>query len=252
MAGTTGKILLYTAATPNGLKTSILLEELKAAYGLEYTTKTLNFGKNEQKEPWFIDINPNGRIPAIVDETRDNFKVFETAAITLYLTQHYDPEFKFSFDASKDANNYSEALQWIFFIHGGIGPMQGQAGHFFRFASEKIPYGINRYIAETKRLYSVLELRLKSRDYLAGDGKGKFSIADINGFPWVRSHTLIGITEEELAKDYPGVDAWLKRIEARPAVYAGLGVPSRNKKPTKEEQEQYANDAAKWILEATK
>ncbi|KAG8988125.1 glutathione S- transferase, nitrogen catabolite repression regulator [Tulasnella sp. JGI-2019a] len=248
MAATVGKIQLYTASTPNGYKVSILLEELKAAYGLDYATKALNFGKNEQKEPWFIEINPNGRIPAIVDDIRDGFKVFETAAITLYLTQHYDPEFKFSFDPVKDANNYSEALQWIFFIHGGVGPMQGQASHFFRYAPEKIPYGINRYIAETKRLYSVLELRLKSRDYLAGDGKGRFSIADINGFPWVRGHAWAGITDEEFAQDYPGVDAWLKRIEARPAVYEGLGVPTRNKKLTKEEEEQYAKEAAKWIL----
>lgn len=249
MATITPKIHLYTAATPNGYKVSILLEELKATYGLEYTTKALNFQTNEQKEPWFLEINPNGRIPAIVDETRGGFNVFETAAITLYLTQHYDPEFKFSFDPVKDANNYSEALQWIFFIHGGVGPMQGQANHFFRYAPEKIPYGINRYINETKRLYSVLELRLKSRDYLAGDGRGKFSIADMNGFPWVRGHAWAGITDVEFAKDYPGVDAWLKRIEARPAVYEGLGVPVRHKKMTKEEEEESAREAQKWILQ---
>ncbi|KAG8853640.1 glutathione S- transferase, nitrogen catabolite repression regulator [Tulasnella sp. 330] len=248
MSTVTPKIKLYTQGTPNGYKISILLEELKAAYGLEYMTKKLDFQKNEQKEPWFLEINPNGRIPAIVDETRGGFKVFETAAITLYLTQHYDPEFKFSFDPVKDANDYSEALQWIFFIHGGVGPMQGQAVHFFRYAPEKIPYGVNRYITETKRLYSVLESRLSSRDYLAGTGRGKYSIADMNGFPWVRGHAWAGITEEEFEKDFPNLKKWLGRIEERKAVYEGLGVPVRHQKMTKEDEEEAVKEAQKWIL----
>ncbi|KAG8996623.1 glutathione S- transferase, nitrogen catabolite repression regulator, partial [Tulasnella sp. JGI-2019a] len=179
----TGTIQFFTAPTPNGHKVSVLLEELKATYGLQYTAKSLDFSKSEQKEPWFLKINPNGRIPAITDENRDNFNVFESAAILLYLVQHYDPDFKFMFDPVNDANNYSEALQWIFFTHGGIGPMQGQAAHFFRFAPEKIPYAIDRYITEVKRLYSVLESRLQSRDYLVGDGRGRYSIADMNCFP---------------------------------------------------------------------
>ncbi|KZP00440.1 thioredoxin-like protein [Calocera viscosa TUFC12733] len=178
---------LWTAATPNGYKVSVYLEELKAAYGadkIDYDVKSLAFSKNEQKEEWFIKINPNGRIPAFTDHKRNDFNVFESAAILLYLAQHYDTEHKFSFDPVKDSDNYSESLQWIFFTHGGIGPMQGQANHFSRYAPEKIPYGITRYVNETKRLYGVLEIRLSEkggRDYLAGDGRGKYSIA---GAPW--------------------------------------------------------------------
>jgi len=243
-------IKLYTAQTPNGYKVSIFLEELKAAYGLEYEFQSLSFSKNEQKEPWFLKINPNGRIPAITDPNRGNFNVFETAAITLYLAQHYDKEFKFSFDPVNEADSYSEALQWTFFIHGGIGPMQGQANHFFRYAPEKIPYGIKRYHDETRRLYGVLEGRLKDREYLAGPGKGKYSFADINGFPWVRGHGWAGI--ENFDEDFPAVAAWLKRIEERPAVYEGLGVPVRGKKMTKEEEEAAAAEASKWILGGNK
>jgi len=250
MSTTTPTIQLYTAATPNGYKASITLEELKAAYGLQYNVNALSFAKNEQKERWFLEINPNGRIPAIVDETRDNFKVFESAALMLYLVQHYDPKLKISFDPVKDPKNYSEALQWIFFVHGGVGPMLGQAGHFLRAAPEKIPYGIGRYVNEAKRLFSVLELRLKSRDYLVGDGTGKYSIADINAFPWVRIHAALGIDDEFVAKEYPGINAWLARIEARPAVYEGLGVPTRGKKATKEEQERLAEDVRNWIAQA--
>jgi len=239
-------IKLYTAATPNGYKVSIILEELKAAYGVEYEFQTLSFAKNEQKEPWFLKINPNGRIPAITDPNRGNFNVFETAAVILYLVQHYDKEFKFWFNPVDDSDNYSEALQWIFFIHGGIGPMQGQANHFFRYAPEKIPYAINRYVQETRRLYSVLEDRLKDRDFLAGPGRGKFSIADINGFPWVRGHAWSGV--ENFDQDFPNVAAWLERINARPAVYEALGVPTRGRKLTKEEEDKQAAEAREWIL----
>jgi len=244
-------IKLYTASTPNGFKVSIHLEELKAAYpGFKYEFQALDFSKNEQKEPWFLEINPNGRIPAITDPNRNGFHVFETAAITQYLSQHYDKEFKFWFDPVNDSDNHSEMVQWIFFIHGGVGPMQGQANHFFRYAPEKIPYAINRYIQETKRLYSVLETRLQGREYLAGPGKGKFSLADINGFPWVRGHGWAGV--ENVEEEFPNVAAWLKRIEERPGVYAGLGVPVRRQKLTKEEEEKAAAEARKWILAGNK
>lgn len=148
-------------------------------------------GGNEQKEPWFIDtLNPNGRIPVLVDKTRksttgaDGFSIFESAAILLYLSQHYDKDHKLWFDAETQPEHYSEMLQWIFFAHGGVGPMQGQANHFHRAAPEDIPYGKKRYLDETKRLYEVLNIRLNGRDYLAGPGKGVYSIADINVFPW--------------------------------------------------------------------
>jgi len=222
-------LTLWSWGTPNGHKTSIYLEELKAAYGtsvIDYDVHPINISKDTQKEPWFIKINPNGRIPALTDHSRGDFNVFESAAILLYLAQHYDKEHKFSFDPTTGPNDYSESLQWIFFTHGGIGPMQGQANHFNRAAPEKIPYAITRYQNETKRLYGVLEIRLKEgREYLAGPGKGKYSIADINAFPWVRIHPFAGI---ESVDEFPNVKAWLDRIAARPAVQKGLTVPPRD------------------------
>ncbi|CCA73061.1 probable theta class glutathione s-transferase [Serendipita indica DSM 11827] len=214
------QIVLYTSSTPNGRKASIFLEELKAAYGLQYAVRPITLSKNEQKEDWFIRINPNGRIPAIVDNQNDGFKVFESAAILLYLASRYDKDRKFSFDVG--SNDESEALQWIFFTHGGVGPMQGQANHFVRYAPEKIPYAINRYLEETKRLYSVLEIRLNDREFLAGPGKGTYSIADINAFPWVNGHAFTGI---ESLDAWPGVKAWVARIQAREQVQAGIAVP---------------------------
>ncbi|KZP00439.1 glutathione S-transferase [Calocera viscosa TUFC12733] len=223
-------LTLYTWTTPNGFKPSICLEELKAAYGTEhidYKEYAVNIGKDIQKEPWFIKINPNGRIPALTDHKRGDFNVFESAAILLYLAQHYDPEHKFSFDPVADPDNYSESLQWIFFTHGGIGPMMGQAGHFSRAAPEKIEYAINRYVNESKRLYGVLEIRFQQdggRDYLAGPGKGKYSIADINAFGWVKNYAFLGI---DIA-DYPGIKGWIERIQSREAVVAGLLVPKKD------------------------
>ncbi|KDQ14869.1 hypothetical protein BOTBODRAFT_32225 [Botryobasidium botryosum FD-172 SS1] len=238
-------IQFYTAGTPNGQKVSIFLEELKAAYGLEYGFQGLSFAKNEQKEPWFLEINPNGRIPAIVDHNRNDFKVFESAAILLYLAQHYDKERRFSFDPSSD--EYNEALQWIFFAHGGIGPMQGQANHFYRYAPEKIPYGIKRYQDETRRLYSVLESRLTGREYLAGPGKGTYSIVDISTWPWVLWHPWAGI--ESIADEFPNLEKWLRRIQERPQVAAGLNVPTPYKPPkSKEEEEEAATAGRAWIM----
>ncbi|KAG8844594.1 glutathione S- transferase, nitrogen catabolite repression regulator [Serendipita sp. 411] len=212
-------IEFYTASTPNGRKVSVFLEELKAAYGLQYNARRITLSKNEQKEEWFIKINPNGRIPAIVDNSNDGFKVFESAAILLYLASRYDKERKFSFEPG--SLDESEALQWIFFSHGGIGPMQGQASHFISSAPEKIPYAIERYINETKRLYSVLEIRLNGREYLAGPGKGTYSIADINAFPWVNGHKTV----TETLDNWPSVKAWVERIRAREQVQTGLKVP---------------------------
>ncbi|KAG8933797.1 glutathione S- transferase, nitrogen catabolite repression regulator [Tulasnella sp. 417] len=124
-------IRLYGTATPNGYKVSIFLEELKAVYpGFRYEVQAVSFRSNEQKESWYLKINPNGRLPAIMDLNRGGFNVFETAAIILYLAQHYDTEHRFSFDPVNEADAFSEALQWTFFIHGGIGPMQAQAHHF--------------------------------------------------------------------------------------------------------------------------
>ncbi|KAI0712555.1 glutathione S-transferase C-terminal-like protein [Earliella scabrosa] len=213
---------LYTAGTPNGRKVSILLEELQEQYGLKYDVHPIDISKGTQKEPWFIKLNPNGRIPVVVDPNRANFAVFETAAILLYLEQHYDTQLKFAFDPQTRPDEHSEMLQWMFFTHGGIGPMQGQANHFVKFAPEDIPYAKKRYLDETKRLYGVLNIRLDGRDWLAGSGRGSYSIADINAFPWVSAHGFTGI---ESMEEWPNVKAWLERTMERPAVRAGMQVP---------------------------
>lgn len=214
-------IQLYSTRTPNGFKVSIFLEELKAAYGLQYETQSIDIMKNTQKEPWFIKLNPNGRIPVIVDRSNNDFPVFETAAILLYLQQRYDKDNKFSFEYG--SNDYSEMLQWIFFAHGGVGPMQGQSNHFRRAAPEDIPYAKKRYLDETKRLYGVMEIRLKDRDYLAGPGRGTYSLADLNVAPWVKIHQFSGI---ENLDEFPRVKAWLASVVERDAAKAGLDVPA--------------------------
>ncbi|KAI0921487.1 hypothetical protein AcW1_004554 [Taiwanofungus camphoratus] len=217
-------LLLYTGPTPNGHKVSIFLEELKLAYGgPEYDVYRIDISTNIQKEPWFIKLNPNGRIPVLVDRSRNNFVVFETAAILLYLQQHYDKGNKFGFDKENDADHYSEMLQWIFFAHGGVGPMQGQSNHFNRYAPEDIPYAKKRYIDETKRLYGVLEIRLsQNRDWLAGPGRGIYSVADMNVLAWVRLH---GVAKVESLDEWPNVKNWLARASERPGFKAGVAVP---------------------------
>lgn len=172
-------------------------------------------------------INPNGRIPALVDPNNSNFAVFETAAILLYLEKKYDPDHKFSWPSSDpQAENYrSEVLQWIFFVHGGIGPMQGQSNHFSRYAPEDIPYGKQRYLNETIRLYAVLEQRLSEnggREWLVGEGKGKYSLADVNAYPWVQWYKWAGLKESDVG---PNVHAWLKRNLDRKAVKKGMYAP---------------------------
>ncbi|KAF8340274.1 glutathione S-transferase [Cantharellus anzutake] len=221
---------LYTAPSPNGYKVSVTLEELKAAYPdvrISYGYKTLDFSILEQKQPWFLKINPNGRIPALTHHhpggKMSHFNVFESSAILLYLVKHFDKERKISF--LEGSEEESECLQWIFFIHGGIGPMQGQAIHFTRYAPEKIPYAINRYTNETKRLFTVLDDRLKEgegRDYLVGSGRGRYSIADISAWTWKWSYAGI---DSETIESYPHFKGWLDRIGERPAVQLGLSVP---------------------------
>eukprot|EP01112_Ceratiomyxa_fruticulosa_P023230 TRINITY_DN879_c0_g1_i4.p1 TRINITY_DN879_c0_g1~~TRINITY_DN879_c0_g1_i4.p1 ORF type:complete len:238 (-),score=66.34 TRINITY_DN879_c0_g1_i4:125-838(-) len=224
---------LYTASTPNGTKISIALEEL----GLKYETKTIDLGKNEQKEEWFLKINPNGRIPALVDHKNGDFNVFESGAILLYLVERYDPEGKLY---PKDGNARSEVVQWLMFQMAGVGPMQGQAHHFYRYAPEKIEYGIKRYQDETKRLYSVLERQLSTSDYLAAN---QFTIADIATFTWVRFHFWAGVSLES----FPHVQKWIDRIEARPAVQKGLNTPVPDRLQDLLKDPKYAEEAAKLV-----
>ncbi|RDL42000.1 uncharacterized protein BP5553_01979 [Venustampulla echinocandica] len=215
-------IELLTAGTPNGHKATIILEELKEAYGKQYTVQAINIMENIQKEPWFVKFSPNGRIPAIVDHDRNQFPVFEGSAILAYLTRHYDPEHKFSFT---DPDDVSRAEQWVAWQHGGLGPMQGQSNHFYRFSKERIPYPTQRYLGESERLYGILNAQLKDRDYLVGPGRGKYSVADIASFGWVNHAYLAGVDLTQ----FPNVQIWWERIVARPAVQKGITVPSDSK-----------------------
>ena len=200
---------LYTAATPNGQKVSIMLEEL----GLPYTVHALSFERQEQKTPDYLQINPNGRIPAIVDRANDDFAVFESGAILLYLAEQSGRLLP------QDVKGRSTVIQWLMFQMGGVGPMQGQANVFFRYFPEKLQGPIDRYQNETRRLYEVLNTRLKQVEYLAGD----YSIADIATYPWVRIHDWAGVSVEGLTH----LQRWMQVIGERPAVQRGLLVPQR-------------------------
>ncbi len=197
----------YTASTPNGWKVSIALEEL----GLPYTVHELNLMEGDQKEPGFLAINPNGRIPAIVDRDTD-VTVFESGAALIYLAEQYGERLL----PANGAARY-QALSWVMFQMAGVGPMQGQANVFFRYFDEKIPSVISRYQNETRRLYAVLDTHLKDREFLAGD----YSIADIANYPWPALHEWAGISVEGL----DNLQRWMQTIQARDAVQAGLAVP---------------------------
>lgn len=162
---------VLTFGTPNGHKATILLEELKAAYGKDYTYQSISIMENIQKEPWFTKLGPNGRIPVLVDHDANGLSIMEGQAILQYLVRKYDPEHRFGFEKDPE-----QALceQWVAWQHGGLGPMQGQANHFYRLAKERIPYPTQRYVGETERLYGVLDKQLEGKEYLVG---GKYSIA---------------------------------------------------------------------------
>lgn len=219
-------IELLTFGTPNGYKASIILEELKEAYGdkaPKFVWQSVNIMKNTQKQDWFTKISPNGRIPAIVDHDRGDFAVFEGLPILTYLTRHYDPDNRLGF--AHDSDDYSVAEQWMAWQHGGVGPMQGQANHFVRFAKDKIPYAIQRYVGESERLYGILDARLKDRDFVAGPGKGRFSIADISLLGWANATVLGGL---DLEGQFPHVAAWLDRCLERPGVKRGFAIPQES------------------------
>jgi glutathione S-transferase/GST-like protein len=199
---------LYTAATPNGHKASIALEEL----GLPYELHVLDLTKGEQKTPAFLAINPNGRIPAIVDREAGGFAVFESGAVLVYLAE------KTGRLMPADAKGRSRVMQWLMFQMGGIGPMMGQANVFFRYFPEKIPAVIDRYQGECKRLFRVLDGHLQHHEYLAGD----YSIADIANWAWVRTHRWSGVDIDDL----PHLKRWRDAIRARPAVQRGIERPA--------------------------
>ncbi|WP_334059612.1 glutathione S-transferase family protein [Alteromonas sp. S005] len=200
---------LYTAATPNGWKASVALEEM----GLKYTAHAVNLMKGEQKTPEFLAMNPNGRIPVIVDREADGHVVFESGAIMAYLAEKTG---KF---LPTDVKRKSQVMQWVMFQMGGIGPMMGQANVFHRYLEEKIPVAIARYQNEVRRLFTVLDGRLEDHEYLVDD----YSIADMANWCWVRTYEWSGVSIEGL----DNLIRWKNSIEARPAARRGVEVPNK-------------------------
>lgn len=201
---------LYSWSAPNGHKVHILIEEL----GIPYRIVPINITTGAQHEDTYRAINPNGKIPAIVDHAPlgggPSHTVFETGAILLYLAEK-EKQF-----LPEDMRERSDVMQWLFWQVGGLGPMMGQAQHFFRYASEQVPYGIARYQKETRRLLKVMDDRLQCHEYLGGS----YSIADMACFPWIRIHKLTGIDLDE----FPNIQAWYSRIRARPALDRALNL----------------------------
>ena len=203
---------LYTWKTPNGRKVSVMLEEC----GLAYTTHAIDIGKGDQFTPQFMALNPNSKIPALHDSDGPDGKsigLFESGAILVYLSGKTGGKFL----PKSDRGKY-EALQWLMFQMGGVGPMFGQVHHFLRAAKEPVPYAIDRYVKEKDRLYGVLDRRLGEAAYLAGE----YSIADMATYPWVARHEW---HKTDLAA-FPNVKRWFDAISARPAVQRGMAVPT--------------------------
>ena len=197
---------LYTSATPNGYKVSIMLEELK----LKYKAHKIDLGKQTQKEEWFLKLNPNGRIPVLKDN-ENNKVIFESGAILYYLAIKYN---KFFFEEKR-----TEIMQWLMFQMSGIGPMQGQANVFFRYMDEKIPVAISRYQNECRRLYEVLDKQLQDNKWICGE----YSIADIATWPWIKIYFWAGIDISNL----DNLSRWMDQMERRKACKAGILVPKR-------------------------
>jgi GST-like protein len=207
---------LHTAATPNGHKISIALEEL----GLPYTVHAIDLISNVQKQPAFLAMNPNGRIPVIVDRDNDNFTVFESGAILIYLAE------KTGKLMPSEPKARSVVLQWLMFQMSAVGPMMGQANVFHRYFPEKLEAAIKRYQNESRRLFEVLETRLGQVAWLGGD----YSIADIATWPWVRIHEWSGVSIDGL----PNLQKWMAAMAARPACQRGVAIPPRKDQPADE------------------
>ena len=221
-------LTLYTASTPNGWKASVTLEEL----GLPYAVRKIDLRAGEQKQQEFLALNPNGRIPALVD---DEFAVFESGAIMLYLAE------KCGQLIPTDVRGRSQVLQWLMFQMGGVGPMMGQANVFYRAMEQKIEPAIARYQNETRRLFEVLDGQLQDHEWLAGE----FSIADIANWCWVRLYFWAGV---ELA-DLTGLSRWLQTMEARPACARGIAVPEPLELPTDPDGVERVSVTSRAILQ---
>jgi glutathione S-transferase len=216
---------LYTAPTPNGHKASITLEEL----GIPYEVHIVNLMAGDQKKPEFLAINPNGRIPAIVDRDEDDFAVFESGALMVYLAE------KAGRLLPSDRRGRSRVIQWLMFQMGGIGPMMGQANVFYRYFPEKIQPAIDRYQHECRRLFEVLDARLSGNEWLA-DG---YSIADIANWAWVRTHKWSGVPVDGLED----LQRWMGQMVARPACQRGIEVPFPLPDLSETDAEEFAKGA---------
>jgi glutathione S-transferase/GST-like protein len=208
-------IKLYTAATPNGWKISIALEEM----GLPYEVRVIDFASQEQKADWYLELNPNGRIPTLDD---DGFVVFESGAILVYLAE------KTGRFLPRDVQGRSRVMQWLMFQMSAIGPMMGQANVFLRYFPEKIQPAIDRYQREVLRLFGVLDRQLASHEYIAGE----YSIADMALWPWVSGYEWSGVSIE----GFVSLERWLALLAARPAVQAGRDVPIKRDREAEIEQ----------------
>ena len=223
---------LYTASTPNGHKVSVLLEEL----GMDYNVHAIDLMANQQKEAWFLKLNPNGRVPVIVDRTEGNFAVFESGAIMVYLAEKTGQLLPTS------VQGRSRVMQWLMFQMGGTGPMLGQANVFYRAFPEKLPAVIARYQNESRRLFAVLNQRLGDSEWLADD----YSIADIAHWCWLRIHRWSGVSMDGLAH----LQRWMAALEARPACQRGVDVPQPlNLYPDDEAAVQAQAEASRKILQ---
>jgi len=225
----TAPYTLYTAPTPNGWKASICLEELEVAYDVV----SLDLSKGEQKAESYLAINPNGRIPAIVDHNNDDFAVFETGALMIYLAEKHGRLMP------SDAKGRSVVIQWLMFQMAGVGPMMGQANVFYRYAPEKIPWAIGRYQRESRRLLEVLDRRLGEAEYLAGD----YSIADIATWSWTHTARWSGVDNNGL----DNLQRWHDAIKVRPAVRRGKDVPRKVELPKEEDADKFAVKARKML-----
>ncbi|GMG20137.1 unnamed protein product [Ambrosiozyma monospora] len=209
---------LYSVATPNGVKISLFLELL----GIDYYVQKIDFSKTEQKEPWFLEKNPNGRIPTleIVDAENNHTYISESAAILIWLADHYDTKREYSYGTQSPL--YYEELEWLFFQMAGLGPMKGQYHHFAYYAPQKIEYGIKRYYEETLRLFGVLDERLKRNGtgYLVGD---HLSLADIASWPWIGGGRIV--LNEELEK-FPHLKSWVENIGKLDAAKRAKTIPA--------------------------
>lgn len=224
-------IELLTSPTPNGYKISIFLEEV----GVPYTFQHVRLGEMEQKQDWFLQKNTNGRIPVIIDHDNDDLVVFESGAILIYLAEKTG-----AYLPARGHERY-QVIQWLMFQMGGVGPMQGQANVLYRYASEKLPWAIERYQKETKRLYKVLDQRLAGHPYVAGG----ISIADFAIFPWVRRHAWAGVDIDGLHH----LERWINDMYARPAVQRGLDVPVPQADLNKRSEAERVREGIKMVAE---